>query len=343
MRPTQPTDLGRELVRFFHDYLPAQRGVSPHTLHSYRDALVLLLQFAARDCKRGVERLEIADLTAERVTRFLSFLEAERGNSIATRNARLGAIHVFARFLASHHPEQLGSLQRIIGLPFKRGAQEAPIEYLERAEIDALLTSIDRTTSAGRRDYALFALMFNTGARVQEVLSLRRRDVRLDAPCQVRLNGKGAKVRLCPIWPTTARLLRALIAEAGTAESNAAEAFLFTNARGQPMTRFGVRYLLRKYVAAASGTVTTLREKRIHPHSVRHSTAIALLKAGVDFATISQWLGHASLNTTMRYARADLDPKRQALAQVFPDALAPPRGGHLLLDGRDLVGWLRRM
>ena len=109
------------------------------------------------------------------------------------------------------------------------------------------------------------------------------------------------------------------------------------------MTRFGVRYLLRKYVAAASRSVTTLREKRIHPHSVRHSTAIALLKAGVDFATISQWLGHASLNTTMRYARADLDLKRQALSQVFPDALAPPRGGHLLLDGRNLVGWLRRM
>lgn len=343
MRPAKPTDLGRELVRFFHDYLPAQRGVSPHTLHSYRDALVLLLQFAARDCKRGVERLEIADLTAERVTRFLSFLEAERGNSIATRNARLGAIHIFARFLAAHHPEQLGSLQRIIGLPFKRGAQEAPIEYLERAEIEALLRSIDRTTSAGRRDYALFALMFNTGARVQEVLNLRRRDVRLDAPCQVRLNGKGTKVRLCPIWPTTARLLRALIAEARTAESAPGDAFLFTNARGQPMTRFGVRYLLRKYVVAASGAVATLREKRIHPHSVRHSTAVALLKAGVDFATISQWLGHASLNTTMRYARADLDLKRQALAQVFPDSLAPPRGGHLLLDGRDLVGWLRRM
>ena len=108
MRPVKPTDLGRELVRFFEDYLPAQRGVSPHTLRSYRDALLLLLQFAARDSKRAIERLEIADLTPERITRFLSFLEAERKNGIATRNARLGAIHVFARFMASHHPEQLG-------------------------------------------------------------------------------------------------------------------------------------------------------------------------------------------------------------------------------------------
>ena len=149
MRPAKPTDLGRDLVRFFEDYLPAQRGVSPHTLRSYRDALLLLLQFVARDSKRPIERLEIADLTPERITRFLSFLESERKNGIATRNARLGAIHVFARFMASHHPEQLGSLQRIIGLPFKRGAQEAPIEYLERAEIEALLNSIDRTTHAG--------------------------------------------------------------------------------------------------------------------------------------------------------------------------------------------------
>jgi site-specific recombinase XerD len=343
MRPAKPTDLGRELVRFFEDYLPAQRGVSPHTLRSYRDALLLLLQFTARDSKRPIERLEIADLTSERITRFLSFLEAERKNGIATRNARLGAIHVFARCMAAQHPDQLGSLQRIIGLPFKRGAKEAPIEYLERAEIEALLNSIDRSTVAGRRDYVLFALMFNTGARVQEVLDLRRRDVRVDAPSQVRLHGKGSKVRLCPIWPATARLLRDLMQEIRSVEPDPAEAFLFTNARGQQMTRFGVRYLLRKHVAAASLAESTLREKRIHPHSIRHSTAVALLKAGVDFATISQWLGHASLNTTMRYARADLDLKRQALSQVFPEALAPPRGGHLLLDSRDLVGWLRRM
>ncbi|MGH8537473.1 MAG: tyrosine-type recombinase/integrase [Gammaproteobacteria bacterium] len=201
---------------------------------------------------------------------------------------------------------------------------------------------MDRNTLLGRRNHALFALMFNTGARVQEVLNLRRRDIRLDAPCQVRLLGKGGKTRLCPIWPATVRLLRDLMNEcpvgAGTADT-----LLFTNARGRPLTRFGVRYLLRRYVAAATPCAPALRDKHIHPHSLRHSTAVALLKAGVDFATISQWLGHAGLNTTMRYARADIDLKRQALAQVFPDALAPPRGGHLMLDGRELVGWLRRM
>jgi site-specific recombinase XerD len=128
MRRSAPTDLGRNLVRFFEDFLPAQRGLSPHTIRSYRDALVLLLQFVARDAQRGIEQLTIRDLSAERVTQFLRFLETDRKNGIATRNARLGSIHVFARFLATHHPEQLGSLQRVIGIPFKHGARDAPIE-----------------------------------------------------------------------------------------------------------------------------------------------------------------------------------------------------------------------
>jgi len=338
-----PTDLGRDLVKFFDDFLPAQRGLSPHTIRSYRDALVLFLQFTARDAKRPVERLDIPDLTVDRVARFLASLEHVRRNGIATRNARLGAIHVFARFMAAHRPEHLGSLQRVIGMPFKRGAHEAPIEYLERDEMDALLRSIDRTNRLGRRDYALFALMFNTGARVQEVLDLRVSDIRLETPAQVRLLGKGKKMRVCPLWPTTARLLTGLMTEAATSSVDPAGRLLFTNARGGSLTRYGVRYLLRRYITKATRDAPTLRGKKLHPHSLRHSTAVALLKAGVDFATISQWLGHAGLNTTMRYAKADLDLKRQALSQVFPDALAPPRGGRLLIDGSDVVGWLRRL
>lgn len=338
MKRSRPTDLGVSITRFFEEYLPGQRGMSVHTIRSYRDAVVLMLQFTARECRRGVEQLSIKDFTAEHALTFLKFLETDRHNSIATRNARLGALHVLARFLASERPEHLATLQRVINLPFKRGARDAPIEYPDGAEMNALLKSIDRTRPAGQRDYALFALMFNTGARVQEILNLRRRDVRLDTPCQVRLLGKGNKERLCPLWPATARLLRDL-----ASSRPASDAFLFTNARGQQLTRFGVRYLLRRYVAAASRAAPTLRDKHLHPHSLRHGTAIALLKSGVDFATISQWLGHASLNTTMRYARADIDLKRQALSQVFPDALPPPRGGRLLINGAELIPWLRRL
>ncbi len=345
MKPYAPTDLGRELVRFFEDYLPGQRGLSSNTVRSYRDAMLLLLQFAAADTKRPVDRLQVSDLTAERVAAFLNHLQSERGNGIATRNAQRQARcrPCFARFLAARFPEALGTLQRVIAVPYKRGAREVPIDYLERAEIEAVLQSIDRSDVLGRRDYALFALMFNTGARVQEVLDVRRRDVRLDAPPQVRLHGKGNKVRLCPIWPVTAKLLRAFIDELPASDEDPSDALLFTNARGRPLTRFGVRYLLRRYVAIAAKDVPSMRDKSIHPHSLRHSTAIALMKSGVDVATISQWLGHAGLNTTMRYARADIDLKRQAISQVFPDALAPPCGGRFQPDGRDLVGWLRKM
>lgn len=343
MKPRQPTQLGRCLMRFFEEYLPALRGMSLHTIHSYRDALVLLLRFTARETKRPIEALDIADLNFEHVGRFLKALESERRNGIATRNARLAAIHTFARFLVAEHPEHLDSLQRVLGIPFKRGAREAPIEYLEKSEIEALLASIDRTPWSGQRDYALFALMFNTGARVQEVLNLRVRDLRLDSPCQVRLQGKGNKVRLCPIWPRTAQLLREVIQTLHASDHDPAERPVFTNRHGAAMTRFGVRYLLRKHLAAAGKNAPALADKRIHPHSLRHTTAVCLLKAGVDFATISQWLGHASLNTTMRYARADIDLKRQALAQVFPDALAPPKGGAYRFDGADLTRWLRHL
>lgn len=338
-----PTALGRDLVTFFDDFLPAQRGLSPHTIRSYRDALVLFLRFTAQELRRTVDRLDVPDLTVDRVTRFLAALEAERSNGIATRNARLGAIHVFARYLAGQRPEYLGVLQRIIGMPFKRGAIEVPIEYLDRTELDALLKSIDRSTDLGRRDYALFAFMFNTGARVQEVLDVRVADVRLEGPAQVRLLGKGRKERVCPLWPATAKLLRDLIAKRRGVSGDENSPLVFTNARGVALTRYGVRYLLRRYVQRASRAAPSLKNKKLHPHSIRHSTAVALLKSGVDFATISQWLGHAGLNTTMRYARADIDLKRRALAQVFPDSVTPPPGGRLLLDGTDLVGWLRRL
>lgn len=294
MKNRSQTELGLGIARFFEDYLPGQRGMSPHTIRSYRDAVVLLLQFMASDTSRGVEQLKISDLTAERVSKFLQFLETDRKNSVTTRNSRLGAIHVFARFLVAERPAHLGSLQRVISIRFKRGARDAPIEYLEKDEMQAMLKSIDRSRPAGQRDYALFALMINTGARVQEILNIRRRDVRLEAPCQVRLLGKRNKLRLCPLWPVTAKLLREFIEQQRSSDPDPANMLLFTNVRGQQLTRFGVRYLLRKYVAKARRTLPTLGEKRIHPHSLRHGTAIALLKSGVDFATISQWMGHAS-------------------------------------------------
>ena len=346
MKRPATTDLARAVFRFFQEYLPTQRGMSAHTIRSYRDSLLLFLHYLARGSGGRIEQLELRDLTPERTIAFLAHLERERGNGIATRNARLAALHTFARFLSSSHPEHMVNFQGVLSLPFKRGAQRVPIDYLETDEVEALLSAIDRKTISGERDYALFSLMFNTGARVQEVLNLRVRDVRFDTPHQVRLVGKGNKIRLCPIWPRTAKLLKDLVrTNAGwhTSEADEAEHFIFCNRRGETLTRFGVRYLLRKYLPKRPNAGSKDLGKRLHPHSLRHTTAIYLLKSGVDFATISQWMGHSTLNTTVRYARADMDLKRQALLQVFPEILGAPKAGHVRLDGSELRRWLQRL
>lgn len=340
MNRVAPNHLGLALSRFFQTYLPSLRGMSIHTIRSYRDAIVLYLQFVATQTGRHPDQMNLDDFTAQFVAEFVTFLEHTRGNSIGTRNARLAAIHTFARFAAAEHPEHMAELQRILSIPFKRRAQREPVAYLEQTEVAALLQMPDHPTASDRRDQALFALMFNTGARVQEVLDLRVRDVRMDPPCQVRLQGKGGKVRICPIWAQTAEKLRRIIESSPTVDPDSP---LFMNRRGQKLTRFGVRYLLRKHLAVCAESIDPDRAKQFHPHSLRHTTAINLPKAGVDFVTISQWLGHASLTTTMRYARSDVDIKCQALTQVFPDILAPrpqPSNGR---EGLDVIDWLRRL
>ncbi|MFZ2960571.1 MAG: tyrosine-type recombinase/integrase [Candidatus Ozemobacteraceae bacterium] len=341
MKSDRPNSLGLALVKFFREYLPALRGMSLHTIRSYRDALLLFLRFASGNTGRSIENLDIADFTVDNVALFLTFLENERHNAIVTRNARLAALHTFSRFLATEVPQYLAELQRVLGLPFKRGARKIPIEYLEAGEVAALLQHINQSTKTGQRDYALFALMLNTGARVQEVLDLKLGDVRTEPPYQVRLHGKGGKVRICPIWAATADRLRKLSQLESRVEGS--DKPLFMNRYGGKLTRFGVGYLLKKYLSISILTVETIRKKRIHPHSLRHTTAIFLLKAGVDFATISQWLGHATLNTTMNYARADLDLKRQALSQVFPEVLGPPNTGRTSGIDVDVVNWLKRL
>lgn len=341
MNTRRPDELGQSLANFFQEYLPAQRGMSLHTVHTYRDAIVLFLRFAASHSGKPIEELDLSVFTSEIISHFLSYLEHERNNSISTRNSRLAALHTLARFQASEEPEHLADWQRILALPFKRGARQVPVDYFESSEIEAFLSQIDRSSKLGRRDFVLFSLMFNTGGRVQEILDLRHCDIRTEAPYQVRFQGKGKKIRLCPIWPHTAKLLKELQCTPPTMEDPGS--VVFKNRNGDKLTRFGVRYLLKKYVSAALTKQDSLVNKELHPHSLRHSTAIALLKSGVDFASISQWLGHASLNTTMNYARIDIDIKRQALAQVFPEVLPVPSAGHIARPEVNLIGWLKRL
>ena len=315
MKPISPNRLASCLRHYFTDHLPRLRGMSPHTIHSYRDSLVLLLRFVASNRKLQVCDLDLNDIEPNRVLAFLTHLERDRHNCVTTRNVRLAAIHAFFRYVAAHHPDQIESAQRLLGVPFKRASQRV-IEYLERSEIEAVLARVDRSVANGRRDYALLATMSNTGARVQEVVDLRARDLQLSRPYQLRLFGKGRKERYCPLWPQTAQVLRAFCEEQRV--DLRSEARVFLNHRRAPLTRFGVRYILAKHVDRARSAVITLARKRLHPHSMRHSAAVALLKSGVDLSTISQWLGHASPSTTNRCATIDLEMKRDAIARVKP-------------------------
>jgi site-specific recombinase XerD len=307
--------LGGIIRDYFSDHLPGLRGCSPHTIHSYRDSLVLLFRYVAAQRKIPVTALDLADLHPPAVLAFLSHLEDDRKNGVPTRNVRLAAIHAFFHFVASRNPEQLDLAQKIIAVPFKRASTRA-IDYLEYEEIDSILKAINRTTPQGTRDYALLATMFNTGGRVQEIVDLRVRDLQLIKPHQVRLFGKGKKERYCPLWPETAAVLRSFCKQRKIDHSP--EAHLFVNHRDQQLSRFGVRHILSRCLNAASESAPTLAKKRLHPHSMRHSTAVALLKSGVDLSTISHMLGHASPTTTNRYAKVDLEMKRKAIAKVKP-------------------------
>ena len=328
--------LGPALHDYFSDHLPRLRGMSPNTIQSYRDSLVLLLRFVACDYKRTVADIDLTDIEPKRVLAFLSYLERDRRNGVTTRNVRLSAIHAFFRYVGSRHPDQLDLVQRIMGIPFKRARQRI-VEYMEYEEIEAVFSAIDQKTLDERRDYALLTTMFNTAARVQEIVDLQAHDLQLTKPFQVRIFGKGRKERFCPLWPQTAHTLRSFCKEQNLDLRSNAKVFL--NHRGEGLTRFGVRYILAKYLKRARSHVPSLVKKRLHPHSMRHSAAMALLKSGVDISSISQWLGHASLNTTNRYAIADLEMKRKAIAQVK----TIPRSSRTPWKDRTILKWLESL
>jgi integrase/recombinase XerD len=337
MKNGTPNLLGAAIRDYFTDHLPRLRGTSPHTIHSYRDSLVLLLRFLCQRRKQLVTELDLTDLDPPGILAFLSHLEEERKNGVSTRNVRLSAIHAFFRFVAARNPEHLDLAQRVLGIPFKRARQRA-IDYLEYEEIDAILKTINQTTRQGSRDYALLATMFNTGGRVQEIADLRACDLQLTKPFQARLFGKGRKERYCPLWPQTAAVLRAFCSQRNL--NLRSESRVFLNHRGQPLSRFGIRHILARCLQLACDRAPNLRKKRLHPHSVRHSTAVALLKSGVDLSTISHWLGHASPTTTNRYAKVDLEMKRQAIAKVKP---VPIRSRTPWSKDRTILEWLESL
>jgi site-specific recombinase XerD len=312
--------------------------MSPNTVHSYRDSLKLFLLFAAGK-KADPSQLTLEQLTPERITAFLQHLETTRHNKVSTRNVRLSALHSFYRYVGAHHPEHLATAQRALSVPFKRTTQRE-VQHLELCEVHSILRGIDRARPHGPRDFVLLSFLFNTGARVSEVVALQACDLSLGSSPSVRLQGKGRKERTCPLWPETARALRTHLEQCQIGLHEPRSVFL--NHRGQPLTRFGVRLILQKHIRKAALSLSSLKHKRLHPHSVRHSTAVHLLRSGVDLSTIANWLGHVSINTTNKYLTLDLETKRQALAKTKPITSASRRPASWRSD-RGLIKWLESL
>lgn len=314
-----------ELLRltqsFFREHLERTCGVSTHTVRAYRDTLRLFFGFLADTTGTSVAKLKLSDLNVQAVKAFLVHLETQRANSVVTRNCRLTALRSFIAHLLRNDVTLAGEYQRILSLPMKR-APTAPAVYLEPEEMSVILKQPDRKSPLGLRNRALLLFIYNTGARISEALAVRLQDLSLTRPKQVRLYGKGKKERLCPLWDETASALKDLV----KATRPPPDEPIFRNRHGEVLTRDGVAGLLRKYSAMAARELPALRRRRVSPHVLRHSCAVALLQAGNDPTVIRDYLGHASVATTNRYISSNLQMKREALDRFWRRAgLSPTR------------------
>lgn len=330
-------DLSSLVTSFFRSHLAAERNVSPHTTHAYRDALKLFLRFAAAWHKRRSDSLAIGDLTAEVVLAFLDSLETMRKNSIRTRNARLAAIHCFFRYVLDCDPTQAALCQRILVISLKKSVRPT-LGYLSAEEMKMLLAQVDRSTSKGQRDYLLLALLYDTGTRIQEALDVTPAHFHLTGPAFVRVVGKGKKERLCPLLPQTARVVSRFLEAEGRLEEDRSP--LFQNRRGERLTRQGARYLLRQYLCQAAKTIPRLNRAGISLHTLRHTKAMHLLQSGVPIITIKDVLGHADVRSTEVYVHTDLEAKRKALEQAGTPSRSTSRSRKITPD---LLKWLESL
>lgn len=306
------------LLQEFFQRLVTERGVSAHTIASYRDTFQLLLGYAQQRTGRPPSALTLEDLDAPLVLAFLDHLESVRGNSPRTRNLRLTAIRSFMRHASLRAPTALPVAQRVLAISPKRFDKPA-LGFLSREEVTALLDAPDPNSWSGQRDAVLLAVLYNTGARVSELAGLRIADLLLDRQLAVQLQGKGRKQRVVPLWKSTAKQLRAWLPQI----DQSPDAPVFPNRAGKPVTRSGIEHRLSLAVRTASKRCPSLAARRISPHTIRHTTAMHLLQSGVDIAVIALWLGHEDTTTTHIYLEADLAMKEAALKRLHEPALKP--------------------
>ncbi len=333
--PNAKDFLATAIHSFFEQHLRAQRNASPQTVLSYRDAIKQFLLFAAGQEHVHFAALRFPMLDVDMVLGFLAHIENSRHVSVRTRNHRLAVLHTFFRHAMALDPEYFQQCSRIMNIPRKRG-QEKVVDYLELDELKQIMTQPDRKTIKGRRDYLMLSLMYNTGCRVTELVHLAPSAFSLGPPHYVKLTGKGQKERYCPLWNQTVTLLREYMTERNL-ETNSNSA-LFVNQQSREITRFGVYHMLAGYHRRAIVRHPGLAKKKLHPHTIRHSTAVHLLQSGVEFNVIQRILGHVSIETTSMYAKVDMAMKRKAIETMEAGRPLTPSRWH---QDKTLLGWLQ--
>ena len=334
------TDFARYLTQFLTVYLPGHLGSKKNTLLSYRDSFSLLLKYCRDVENYAPEKLMITQIDRELVLRFLKWLEEERHCKITTRNQRLAAIHSFFSFLMVEAPQYMEQCQKVLSIPMKK-ADKPPLMYLPLDAVKGLLEQPDRNTPHGRRDAVLLSLLYDTGARVQELVDLKVCDINLNDTVTIVLTGKGGKSRIVPVMKPTGELLRQYIEGNGLSHPARSRNPLFTNRGNHPLTRAGVTYILKKYAAQAQGIGVKDISEEITPHWLRHSKAMHLLQSGVNLIYIRDLLGHSDVSTTEIYARADETMKRKALLEAYesPSEEQLPTWK----KDKDLLDWLKSL
>ncbi len=335
----KPTDFSVHVTSFLTHYLAAQRNVSPNTIKAYRDVFTLLLRFCRDVQGIAPERLHLEQIDVPLVEAFLDYLERERKASPRTRNHRLSALHAFFRYVQAEEPARLLQCQQILAIPLRKHARPT-VAYLSKEELAAILAQPDLRTPEGRRDAVLLSVLYDTGARVQELVDLSVGDVRLDPPAQLRLLGKGRKMRAVPLMGKTVQLLRNHIPENRLVGPEQFDKPLFQNARKQRLSCSGIRYILHKYHIKARDKRPSLNRK-VSPHTLRHTKGMHLLQSGISLEMIRDFLGHVDVKTTEIYARANLEMKRNALEKI--NDASPVQTIPCWQQNKDLLDWLRSL
>jgi site-specific recombinase XerD len=335
----KPTDFSVQLTNYLTRHLASQRNLSPNTIHAYRDGFSLFLRFCRDQRGIALERLRLKDIDVQLVEAFLDHLETDRHVSVRTQNQRLAMLHSFFRYVQSEAPDHLLRCQRILAIPLRRQPRKL-VGYLSKEDLADILAQPDLRTRSGRRDAVLLSLLYDTGARVQELIDLSAGDVRLDPPAQVRLFGKGRKMRAVPLMDPTTQLLRDHLHVNGLDRPEKSEEPVFENRQDGRLTRWGIRYILNKHVQAVRDARPGFTQT-VTPHTLRHTKGMHLLQAGVSLDIIRDFLGHEGVTTTQVYARANLEMKRKALEKVadkpaFPDIPSWKRD-------RSLLDWLHAL